>query len=325
MAHSESMLLMPALKKRLKKEASIGNLPSLEGILRDLAEYTKDPRATIAQISEHVARDPSLSVQLLRLSNSSYYARTEPVVAIEEAVLFLGVGQIRMLSMTTKCVDLLSPQGKHDFRWEDFWRHCVATAHFSFVLGSFFQRQEYSPELDYMAGLLHDVGKLVIAVLSPDGFGYIFEKAKEEKISFHQAERTYSDTDHAALGGWYLERQNLPSPVFEAVRCHHDWSLSVRNQDVSAIVNLADFLTRKSGVGCSGNMEVVSEDFKESGAWLFLINNYEPKQNLSIIEDRIQEETSQIEALVDSLLPPKSDIKFNAGLKLTRQRSPKAR
>ncbi len=94
MTRSEPMLLMPALKKRLKKEASIGNLPSLEGILRSLAEYTKDPKATITQISEHITRDPSLSVQLLRLSNSSYYARTEPVVSIEDAVLFLGIGQI---------------------------------------------------------------------------------------------------------------------------------------------------------------------------------------------------------------------------------------
>src|SRR4051812_23927829 len=109
MIPSQSMLLMPALKKRLETETSVGHLPTLQGMLRDLGAFTKDPKATVSQISEHISKDPSLSVRLLRLANSSYYARAEPVVSIDEAVLFLGVGQIRILSLTTHCVELMSP------------------------------------------------------------------------------------------------------------------------------------------------------------------------------------------------------------------------
>lgn len=297
------MLLMPALKKRLEKETAVGNLPTLEGILRDLGAYTKDPKATVSQISEHISRDPSLSVRLLRLANSSYYARAEPIMGIDEAVLFLGLGQIRILSLTTRCVELMSPQDKQGFSWTDFWRHCIATAHFSSVLGKFIVRDANSPELDYMGGLLHDVGKLVIAMLSPEGFGYLLGKARAESISFHQAEKNYFDTDHAALGGWYLERQSLPSAVFEAVRCHHSWTTSVKNQEVAAIINISDFLARQCNVGCSGNFEAVEGTFDQTPAWTFLLEHFQLKQDPIWIIDKVAEECERIEGLVDSLLP----------------------
>lgn len=296
------MLLMPALKKRLQTESAVGHLPTLGGILRNLGAFTQNPETPVSEISEHISCDPSLSVRLLRIANSAYYGRVEPVVSIDEAVLFLGVEQIRMVSLTTRCVEVMSPEDKIGFHWEDFWRHCIAAAYLSCMMGRFFRRSNYS-ELDYMAGLLHDVGKLVIAMLSPEGFGYIINKAKDEKLSFHTAEKTYFDTDHGALGGWYLERQNLPPIVSEAVRCHHHWSLSVKEQEMAAIVNVADFLARSSHVGCSGNMEPIAGSFQETPAWNFLVENLPLKEDLPTIEVRMNEEMNRLGSLIDTLLP----------------------
>jgi len=283
----------------------VGHLPTLKGILKKLGAYTSDPKATIAQIGQEISRDPSLSVRLLRMANSAYYARPEPVVDIDEAVLFLGVEQLRMLSMTTHCVEVLSPQDRSGFVWEDFWRHCIATAQFSCSLGKRFKRAKNNPELDYMSGLLHDVGKLVIAMLSPEGFGFVISKARAENLSFHQAERLYFDTDHGALGGWYLERQNVPPAVYEAVRCHHNWKLAVKDQEIGAIVNVADFLARLHQVGCSGNMEPVQGFFTETPAWNFLVENFELKEDVLVVTNQIQEEAQKIGTLVDSLMPRK--------------------
>lgn len=293
---------MPALKKRLELESSVGNLPALKGILNKLGMYTNDPKATISQISEEICLDPSLSVRLLRMANSAFYARAEPVLNIDQAVLVLGVEQLRVLALTTHCVETLSPQDKSDFVWEDFWRHCIATAQFSAMLGRCFRRDKMSSELDYLSGLLHDAGKLVIAMLSPEGFSFVLSKAREENLSFHQAEKLYFDTDHGALGGWYLERQNLPPVVYEAVRCHHDWTQAVKDQEVSAIVNVADFLTRQNQIGCSGNMEPVTGSFTETAAWNFLVANFELKDDVSEVESMLQEETPKVQDMVNSLI-----------------------
>jgi putative nucleotidyltransferase with HDIG domain len=297
------MLLMPALKKRLESESTVGNLPALEGILTDLQKFTNDPTATTFQISEQISRDPSLSVRLLHLSNSAYYNRSEPVVSIEEAVLFLGVEQIKMVSMSMNCVEKMSPQDKCGFEWTDFWRHCIATAFFARMLGRFFVRPNSDRELDYMAGLLHDVGKLVIATIFPDGFGYVLTKARQEKLSFSEAERAYFDTDHGALGGWYLERQKVPPMVSEAVRCHHNWTLSVENQEIAAIVNVADAFTHECGIGCSGSMQEIHEPFTETPAWFFLLQRVKLRSDVALLEYRLREEAKRIESLVDAMIP----------------------
>jgi hypothetical protein len=155
-----------------------------------------------------------------------------------------------------------------------------------------------------MAGLLHDVGKLVIAMLSPEAFSYLLMKAREENLSFHKAEHTYFDTDHGSLGGWYLERQNLPPTVSEAVRCHHNWTNAVKNPEIAAIVNVADFLARTSGVGNSGNMEPISESYWDIPSWGFLISNHVLKEPMPVVQERISEESVRLGLLVDSLLPP---------------------
>jgi HD-like signal output (HDOD) protein len=297
------MMLMPALKQRLEKAISVGHLPTLQGILTDLEEFTSSPHATIEQISEHISRDPSLSVRLLRISNSAYYARAEPVVDIEDAVLFLGVAQIRIVAMTTRCVEAMCPKDQSGFEWTDFWRHCIATANFSRMLGRCFVYPRYNAELSYMVGLLHDVGKLVIAMLSPEGFKKVINGANAEQLSFHDAEQRYLDTDHGALGGWYLERQNLPEQVFEAVRCHHKWELAVDKQELSAMVNVADYLARAKGFGCSGNMEPVRGFFYETPAWIFLQSRLQMRIDLDTVQHDIAEEAGRLVDLVEHMLP----------------------
>lgn len=299
------MQLMPALKKKLETESDLGNLPALTGVLADLQRYTSDPSATISQIGEQVVKDPSLSVRLLHLANSAYYNLSEEVISIEEAILFLGIEQIRTVSLSMKCVEKMSPQDKSGFEWIDFWRHCIATAYFSRMIGRFFHRPNSDPELDYMAGLLHDVGKLVIATLFPEGFGYVITKAREEHLSFSDAERAYFDTDHGALGGWYLERQKVPPIVSEAVRCHHNWTNSVDHQDIAAIVSVADAFSHECGIGSSGSMHEVKGTFNETEAWYFLTQRLRLRGDVVILEKRLRDESERLGSLVDIILPKK--------------------
>ena len=296
---------MPALKERLEKAVSLGHLPTLQGMLQDLEMFTNtnSHKVSISEISQHISLDPSLSVRLLRMANSAYYAREEPVLNMEDAVWSLGVAQIRMVAMTTRCVEALCPADQEGFLWTDFWRHCIATAHFSRLLGGCFYYADYDPELAYMSGLMHDVGKLVIAMLSPDAFRQVVSRAVEENLSFEEAEQRYLDTDHSALGGWYLERQNMPPGVYEGVRCHHKWGLAVKNQELPAIVNVADFLAREHHLGCSGNMAPTTRPFSELPSWEFLTSHLEMKEDMAATRRRVEQELGLLATVVDSVLP----------------------
>jgi hypothetical protein len=171
------------------------------------------------------------------------------------------------------------------------------------MIGRFFHRNHADPELDYMAGLLHDVGKLVIAMLFPEGFGYIITKAKEEKLSLSEAERAYFDTDHGALGGWYLERQKVPPIVSEAVRCHHNWTQSVENQEIAAIVNVADAFCHECGIGKSGSMHETHDPFTHTESWYFLTQKLRLRGEVVVLEKRLRDESERLSGLVDIILP----------------------
>lgn len=296
------MQVMPVLRKRMEG-AGVGNLPSLGNMVRDLEQYTSQSKATVKDISRCVSLDPPLSVRLLRLANSAYYSRSEPVLSIEEAVLYLGIAQVRRISMTSRCVETLIPKEQLGFQWVEFWRHCIATGHFCQTLAEVMRVPAADPETCYLVGLMHDVGKLVIAMLSPETFEELLAKATANKISFQAAEQQYADTDHGALGGWYLDVQRLPGAMFEAVRCHHNWSLAVKNPEIAALVNLADFLVRSHHVGISGNMEEISTSFVETPAWDFLMGHLDRKPDADRIQGMIEGEVDRLKSLVESILP----------------------
>src|SRR5262249_36856040 len=121
------------------------------------------------QISEVIRRDPSLTARLLRLVNSVYYGLSSPVNSIEEAVFYLGIRQIRQLAMVTPVIeDFQKLTGRTNFAWREFWQHCIGVAIMAREVISAVQVPQ--DEADYVAGLVHDVGKIVMAATFPRHF-----------------------------------------------------------------------------------------------------------------------------------------------------------
>src|SRR6185436_1603885 len=144
-------------------------LPSLSTINSALRELLTSDRRYTSQISEVIRRDPSLTARLLRLVNSVYYGLTTPVNNIEEAVFYLGVRQIRQLAMVTPIIeDFQKLAGKTPFPWRHFWQHCIATAIITREVTNI--TGQAVDEADYVAGLVHDVGKIVMAAAFPEHF-----------------------------------------------------------------------------------------------------------------------------------------------------------
>src|SRR5689334_22471328 len=169
----------PTIIAKVKECPRLPSLRSIETALREL--LNADNRYT-TQISEVIRRDPSLTARLLRLVNSVYYGLTSPITSIEEAVFYLGVRQIRQLATVTPVIeDFQRLVGNSLFEWREFWRHCIAVAIMTREVISCVQVPK--DETDYVAGLVHDVGKIVMASAFPAHFVEIHRRASEERCA----------------------------------------------------------------------------------------------------------------------------------------------
>src|ERR1700722_8060725 len=196
------------------------SLPSLGSINKALQGLLLTEQRYTAQIAEIIRRDPSLTARLLRLVNSVYFGLTTPVNSIEEAVFYLGVREIRQLVVVTPVIEDFQRLTKQcDFPWREFWQHCIGVALLTREISSTVQLP--GDESDYVAGLLHDIGKLVMAWAFPDHFSEIHRQALQTRRDLVEIENEILGIDHAELGALYLERHRLPELIIKTPRFPH--------------------------------------------------------------------------------------------------------
>ncbi|HZT21439.1 MAG TPA: HDOD domain-containing protein, partial [Verrucomicrobiae bacterium] len=196
------------------------SLPSLSSINQALQSLLLAEQRYSAHVSEIIRRDPSLTARLLRLVNSVYYGLATPVSSIEEAVFYLGIRQIRQLATVTPIIEDFQRLSRQcDFPWRQFWQHCIGTAILTREVISLVQTP--TDESDYVAALVHDVGKIIMAWSFPDHFAEIHRQAEPGRRDLVELENEILGMDHGELGARYLERHHLPELMVNAVRFHH--------------------------------------------------------------------------------------------------------
>ena len=279
------------IEVRLKACPSLPSLSTINSALKEL--LNADHRYT-AQISEIIRRDPSLTARLLRLVNSVFYGLTTPVNSIEEAVFYLGVRQIRQLSMVTPIIeDFQKLAGKSDFQWREFWRHCIGTAILTREIISHVGAP--ADDGDYVAGLIHDVGKIAMASAYPTHFAEIRERmSANPELDLVEVEREVLGIDHAELGSMYLKNNNLPELLIEAARWHHEPENAKQEPQIIAAVQIADLVIRQASIGGSGATKPVSqEDWANASGWQILF----PKGSQEDIDKAVQQVAGTLDRL----------------------------
>ena len=249
------------------------SLPSLSSINKTVLGLVLTEHRYTAQIGEIIRRDPSLTSRLLRLVNSVYYGLATPVSSIEEAVFYLGIRQIRQLTLVTPVIeDFQKLTGQCAFPWREFWQHCIGTA---ILTHEITEASRSTPDdSDYIAGLVHDVGKIVMAWAFPNYFTEIHRLAIQGTRDLIEIENVVLGIDHAELGALYLERHRLSEALIQTVRFHHCPEKAQSHGQIVAAVQIADLLIRSEKMGCSGNyLEVTGEQCFAASGWKVLFPN----------------------------------------------------
>ena len=243
-------------------------LASLQSVNHALRDLVRSEGSLNSQIAEVIRRDPSLSARLLRMVNSVYFGLSTRVNNIEEAVFFLGLRQIRELSMATPIIeeiDQLKQATSPTLPWKELWTHSIATAILTReILAS--TALHIDDDTDYLVGLLHNVGKVVMAYAFPEELRTLIDTPAASPAEFCQRERELLGWDHAAIGAQYLTRHQLSEEIIFAVRYHSAPELAPKHQLFAAAVQVADHLARYAGIG--GGFEQV--DPVEADTWLLL-------------------------------------------------------
>ena len=245
-------------------------LPSLSSVNGALRELLSADQSYTAQIAEIISRDPSLTSRLLRLVGSVYHGLNTPVNSIEEAVFYIGLSQIRQLAMITPVIeDFQKMAGRTQFPWRGFWHHCIGTAIMTREVISAVKAP--LEDADYVAGLVHDVGKIVMAATFPDHFAETHRRAKIGVKPLRLIEVEVLGMDHTELGALYLRHQSLPEILVETARFHHAPERARKYRHVIAAVQVADLLVSHAGIGENGNyVRPLSGAWLQASGWTIL-------------------------------------------------------
>jgi putative nucleotidyltransferase with HDIG domain len=215
----------------------IVKLPSVSPALADLLRSIEDDDVSTDRIAARIAADQALVVKMLRIANSSFYGLQRRVESIPDAVFILGIGNVRSIALAASLSSNF-PRGQErgSFDFLKFLRHGVATALCAKALAA---RMNCSPDNAFVAGLMHDIGKLVLATGFPNHWGEIVAYQAKWDCAAHEAERSVIGTDHARIGQRLAEAWSFPQTLSTVVGGHHDPEHANEEKKV-CVVHLAD-------------------------------------------------------------------------------------
>jgi HD-like signal output (HDOD) protein len=231
---------------------SLDQLPPFSPILNRLMASLADEEVSFAEIAALIERDTVLSANVLKLVNSALYGRRGTVSSVKAAVSILGLNKLRNAVLGLS-VSRIWNRMKTPPSWDmgRFNRHSAAVAVLSDIV---VQRVEVEyPEGAFAAGLLHDLGRLMIATSLPDEFEQIQRQSKATGRSIQALEAEMLEVSHSELSAAALSKWNLPAPIQRAALYHHHPELDpdrTRTRTLSAVVHVANAIANVLGHGC---------------------------------------------------------------------------
>ena len=236
----------------LERIGTIDTLPSLPRVVTEMLRLLVDDNYSIDEMMELVQQDPALTARVLRLANSAIYGRPRQIESLSQAMVVLGGKELHRLVTTISVMrsfDDTFAKGRILDK-EQFWSHSVGTGELAHRVATFFRLQFNG--VDFTAGLLHDVGKVVLDQYFHSEFRDCLDLSHRRGLPQFEAESKLLGLDHAEVGGLLAERWGLPDSLRAAIRNHHVFDPADPHAALVACVRLANHLVKDEAMSCLG-------------------------------------------------------------------------
>lgn len=233
--------------------SAVSDVVMLPETVSRVIQMVDNPRYSSADIGEVICNDPGLTARLLRIANSPFYGFPSHIDSVPRAVAIIGTDGLRDLMLATSAVKLFSDLTNELVSMETFWRHSLRCAIIARALAT--KLRIANPESYFTAGLLHDIGYLIIYRELPELASKTLRHITQNREIVYIVEQEIIGFDHASVGGELLRLWNLPTTLIEAVEYHHTPSLAKQHPKEAAIVHIANYLANTMLARVGGGVE----------------------------------------------------------------------
>ena len=218
----------------------LASLPNTFYLLQDAMD---DPNSDFVQIGKIISVDPALTLRLLKMVNSAFYGYRNQIETVTHALGVVGTEQLMQLVLATSVVGQFKGIPKDMINMEYFWRHSVACGLVARTINEI--NSDSDGEKYFVAGLLHDIGRLVMCLKIPDQFRIAMDFASKSGDRWYKAEAKYFGFNLAGVGGALLRAWNLPKRLQESVAHHHNPSAAKNYSHEATVICLADYISHE--------------------------------------------------------------------------------
>ncbi len=228
----------------------IDTLPTIPSVLRKLLVVIENPKISLTEIGNFISNDPVLTSRVLKMVNSPIYGFPGRISSVQQALILLGLNVVRGLLLGVSVFEVMQKS------MVGLWEHSLGCAVSARIIAK--KKNIPEPEEVSISALLHDIGKVVMILRFKEEYDMVMKEAEAGDMLIIDAERQVFGITHADSGAWIAKKWNFPLSLIEVIEYHHKPNLTKCMPMNSAIVHLADILTRAVGFGFAGDNYVPS-------------------------------------------------------------------
>ena len=247
--------LTPELERKLG--TAVERMPAFPKSVQKILELTRNMNCLPKDLVGVIEKDPVMTVKILKVINSAYYSLPSKITSVGQSVVYLGINTIKNLALGFAAVGILPRMNAAGFDIQRYLLHSLVVAGTARQLATQFAKSEVDPGDCYIAGLLHDFGKVVFAQFLAAEFRDALQYSLENQVSLHIAEQEKIGIEHGFVGAMLAKRWQFPEHLIDCIRDHHNYEAAP--SAMMDCLRVADQIVRFREIGDSANPWRASE------------------------------------------------------------------
>ncbi len=236
------------MSQREKIIAKLDQIPAMPVIVTKLTQMLSDPNVSFREIAEVVKYDPGITSNVLRLANSAYFGFASTVDSVQQGIVRLGTRRMYELVLAAAVGPMAQQAVKgYDLPPGSLWKHSITVAIGTEQIAEILKIK--LPDFAFTAGLLHDIGKIILGTFVEVDVAPIINLVNNHGLAFNEAERKILGINHSEIGALLFKKWNIPQPIIDVIRWHHNPVNLDGDQTIVNLVHIADIIAIMSGIG----------------------------------------------------------------------------